>query len=78
MLSKIKKSLGLYARLSLLGVSCMAIAGCESISGLSTQGSVKDGKFCDLYKPVFTIPSDSELTKIQVDNNNVLYEECLK
>ena len=55
----------------------MAIVGCENLSGLSTQdGHVKDGKFCDLYKPVYTVPSDSELTKIQVDDNNILYEEC--
>ncbi len=42
------------------------------------QGCVnasQGGDFCMLYKPVYTTPKDTELTKQQVDNNNVVWIE---
>ena len=46
------------------------IAISVSACGANTQGS-----FCSIYRPVFTSPNDTEETKQQVDENNIIYEE---
>ena len=44
------------------------------LSGCATGSR---GSFCDIYEPVYTIKSDSEKTKKQVDKNNAVWlEKC--
>lgn len=43
------------------------------LSGCAKNTVVID--FCSIYKPVFTSPADTELTRDQVDENNAVYDE---
>lgn len=40
--------------------------------------NASQGSFCQIYKPVYTVPEDTEETKIQVDDNNSIWWEICK
>ena len=50
-----------------LSLTLLSVSAC----GGSTRGS----SFCDIYTPVYTVDEDTEQTKDQVDENNVVYDE---
>ncbi len=48
---------------------------------LMLQGCAKDlpaGDFCNLYSPIYMTDTDSELTKKQIDKNNVIWFEMCR
>lgn len=47
-----------------------------SVSGCAN--GIAGSNYCDIYEPVYITAEDSEITKMQVDRNNVVYDELCR
>ena len=68
--NKEKKSLKPSIKQIMLGIGLSVI-----VIMLNGCGHASQGSFCNIYQPVYTSTADTEETKQQVDNNNVVWLE---